>query len=129
MPTHPASASLPAGLTETDVARITAALQAGRAPASRAMYASAWRGWARWCAGRDVPPLPASSHLVSAYLTVRAETGASMSTLELAVPRSARTTVTWTCPTRSGTTPCGWSAAVCAARSAPPPDTPRTPWT
>ena len=84
MPTHPASPSLPAGLTATDLARITAALQAGRAPATRAVYAVAWRGWARWCAGRDLPPVPASPHLVCAYLTERAETGSSMSTLELA---------------------------------------------
>ncbi len=76
--------SLPTGLTVTDLARITAALHAGRAPATRAVYAVAWRAWARWCAGRDLPPVPASPHLVCAYLTERSEAGASMSTLELA---------------------------------------------
>ncbi|KQR16602.1 tyrosine-type recombinase/integrase [Cellulomonas sp. Leaf334] len=84
MPTAPASPSLPTGLTAADVARITAAVAAGRAPATRAVYAVAWRAWTRWCAGRDLPPVPASPHLVCAYLTERAETGASMSTLELA---------------------------------------------
>lgn len=84
MPTLPASPPLPTGLTSADVARITAALQAGRAPATRTVYASAWRAWARWCAARHLPPVPASPQLVCAYLTERAETGASMSTLELA---------------------------------------------
>lgn len=84
MPTVPVSLSLPTGLTTDDVARINAALEAGRAPATRTVYACAWRAWTRWCAARDLPPVPASAHLVCAYLTQRAETGASMSTLELA---------------------------------------------
>ena len=75
---------LPAGLTAADVARIAAVIDAGRAPSSRAVYACAWRGWTRWCATRDIPPTPASPHVVCAYLTERVEHGVSVSTLELA---------------------------------------------
>jgi len=84
MPTIPASPSLPVGLTQSDVDRITVALQGGRAPATRGVYACAWRAWTRWCAGCDLPPVPASPHLVCTYLTQRAEAGVGMSTLELA---------------------------------------------
>jgi len=84
MPTIPASPSLPVGLTQSDVDRITVALQGGRAPATRGVYACAWRARTRWCAGRDLPPVPASPHLVCAYLTQRAEAGVGMSTPELA---------------------------------------------
>lgn len=75
---------LPAGLTDADATRITAAIDAGRAPATRSVYACAWRAWTRWCTTRDIQPTPASPHAVCAYLTERAEHGVSVSTLELA---------------------------------------------
>jgi integrase len=84
MTTTLAASSLPAGLTAADIERIEAALVAGRTPATRTVYACAWRVWARWCATRGVPPLPASPELVCAYLTQRAQEGASVSTLEVA---------------------------------------------
>lgn len=75
---------LPVGLTDADLARIAAAIDAGRASSTRAVYACAWRAWTRWCAARGVPPAPATPHAVCAYLTERAEQGASVPTLELA---------------------------------------------
>ena len=79
MAIYPAPDQLPAGLTDLDAARIAAAIDAGRAPTTRAVYACAWRAWTR-----GIPPVPASPHAVCAYLTDRAEQGVSVSTLELA---------------------------------------------
>ncbi len=84
MATTSDSPLLPVGLTDVDVARIAAAIAAGRAPSTRAVYACAWRIWTRWCDARGLPPAPASPQAVCAYLTERAEQGASVSTLELA---------------------------------------------
>ena len=84
MATHHALAPVPAGLTALDAARIAAAIAAGRAPTTRAVYACAWRAWIRWCTTRNIAPTPASPHAVCAYLTERADQGVSVSTLELA---------------------------------------------
>lgn len=75
---------LPAGLTDADAARIAAAIAAGRAASTRTVYACAWRAWTRWSTTRGLPPVPASPHVICAYLTERAEQGASVATLELA---------------------------------------------
>lgn len=78
------SDALPTGLTETDAARIAAAISAARADSTRAVYAHAWNQWERWCAARDLSPLPAQPLAVCAYLIDRAESGRSMATLNLA---------------------------------------------
>lgn len=53
-------ATLPTGLTPADTARIAAAIAAGQADSTRAVYASAWRRWEQWCAAREIVPIPAS---------------------------------------------------------------------
>jgi integrase len=78
------SDALRAGLTETDAARIAAAISAARADSTRAVYAHAWNQWERWCAARDLSPLPAQPLAICAYLIDRAESGRSMATLNLA---------------------------------------------
>jgi hypothetical protein len=68
-------AGLPAGLTDVDAARFTAALAAARTEATRTVYAQAWRQWDRWCAKRGIPDMPGDPIALSAYLTECAEAG------------------------------------------------------
>jgi site-specific recombinase XerD len=81
-----ASTDLPtdpfAGLDGTDVSRIAAAMSAALAESTRAVYAHAWRCWERWCATRRISPLPAAPAAICAYLTERANEGASAGTLD-----------------------------------------------
>jgi len=56
MATHRALAYAPAGLTDLDAARIAAAIAAGRAPTTRAVYGCAWRAWILLKVG-DAPEL------------------------------------------------------------------------
>lgn len=78
------SSLLPTGLNPRDAARVGAAIEAERAASTRRAYASAWRGWERWCEGRGIASMPAQPAAVAAYLAERAEAGASVSTLNLA---------------------------------------------
>jgi integrase len=71
-----------AGLTETDATRIAAAMSAALADSTRTVYGHAWRVWERWCSTRALSPLPASAAAICAYLTERAEQGASAGTLD-----------------------------------------------
>ncbi len=75
--------TLPAGLTEEDVARISAAIAAARTESTRHVYALNWGHWERWCATRDTTALPADPLALCAYLTERAEAGRTMSTLDM----------------------------------------------
>jgi integrase len=70
------------GLTSKDVTRVAAAATAAYAASTRHVYASCWRQWVRWCAGRDLTPLPGDPAAVCAYLTERAETGRSYGTID-----------------------------------------------
>ncbi|MCF4121996.1 tyrosine-type recombinase/integrase [Antribacter sp. KLBMP9083] len=79
-----ADQALPPGLTAEDIDRIVAAVAAEHASSTLAVYASAWRIFARWCAGRGMQALPADSATVCAYLTDRAHQGKSYATLDLA---------------------------------------------
>ena len=65
-----------------DTTRIGAAITAAHADSTRAVYA--WRSWENWCATREITSLPAAPPAVCAYLTERAEQGASVSVLDLA---------------------------------------------
>ncbi len=76
---------LPDGLTVEDALRIADAINSTLAESTRRVYDLTWRQWERWCATRDVEPLPASTALICAYLTDRAATGASVPTLDTAV--------------------------------------------
>jgi hypothetical protein len=69
------STSLPAGLTESDAARITAAISAARTESTRHVYALLWAQWERWCRSRGIPALPGDPLALYAYLTERAEAG------------------------------------------------------
>jgi integrase len=73
-----------AGLPEADRTRILAVIAANRAPTTLTIYTYAWRQWSAWCAGRSLTPLPATPAAVCAFLTERAEQGASFATLEVA---------------------------------------------
>jgi hypothetical protein len=82
-------ARLGAALTEQDVARISAAITATRAPATRTVYASAWRRWERWCARRGIDSrgeraLGADPVAVCTYLAERAADGVSAASVDLA---------------------------------------------
>lgn len=61
---------LPAGLTVAE--------------STRELYAHGWRVWERWCAARDVAPMPADPAMICAYLTERAGEGVTVGTLDLA---------------------------------------------
>lgn len=67
--------SFPTGLTIDDVARIDAALAAHHAPSTIKSYASAWRGFERWCHERGFTPAPAEPDVICAYITAQAERG------------------------------------------------------
>ena len=85
-PAEPGETSLsglPSGLTDADLARITAAVGASRAESTRTVYGNAWAGWQRWCAARGIPALPGDPLALCAYLTERAETGHAVATLDL----------------------------------------------
>ena len=73
-----------AGLTETDIGRITTAIAANHAKSTLAVYACAWRRWEAWCLGRGLDPLPGASAVVCAYLTERAAQGVCFGTIEVA---------------------------------------------
>lgn len=51
---------------------------------TRRVYSHAWRVWERWCAGRQIPALPASPAAVCAYLTERAQAGVSVASIDSA---------------------------------------------
>ena len=69
-------------LTAGDAERISTAIEAELAPATRQMYAGAWRQWERWCQGRGLQPLPASPEALAAFLAERAEAGLTFGTLD-----------------------------------------------
>jgi len=52
------AAAPPVALTEADADRISAAISAARTESTRRVYAYTWGQWARWCAARNLSPLP-----------------------------------------------------------------------
>ena len=76
---------LPEGLTVQDALRIAEAVNSTLADSTRRVYDLGWNRWERWCASREVAPIPASTALICAYLTDRASNGASVPTLDLAI--------------------------------------------
>ena len=65
------------GLLAGDVERVTRYAEASRSQGTRRAYATDWRQWRSWCAGRGVAALPADPVHVAAYLTHLAGEGAS----------------------------------------------------
>lgn len=78
------SETFPDGLTEQDLARIGAAIAAGRAPSTRRSYAWQWGRFEKWCAGRGITAMPATQATVCAYLTDFAAQGVAAGTIECA---------------------------------------------
>jgi hypothetical protein len=72
----------PVALTDADADRIAAAISAARTPSTRRVYAYTWGHWARWCAARDLTPLPGDPTALCAYLTERAAAGIAVSSLD-----------------------------------------------
>lgn len=54
-----------------------------RSSSSLKTYASAWRGFVRFCEEQGIPPLPASANVVTRYLRYRAFTGRSASAIRV----------------------------------------------
>ena len=74
----------PDALTDQDAARIASAIDAARTESTRRVYAYTWGQWARWCAARNISPLPGDPAALCAYLTERAEVGIAIGSLDLA---------------------------------------------
>ena len=74
---------IPPGLDVADVGRVQEALASSRSPATRRAYASQWRMFSAWAEGRELSVLPADPSAVAAYLTDRAGSGVSISTVQL----------------------------------------------
>lgn len=85
----PSPVELPAGFTVADAIRIGEAITASHAESTRTVYGHAWNKWQRWCASRDLAPMPAPAALICAYLTERATEGVTFGTLDLACRASA----------------------------------------
>ena len=75
-------AAPPVALTEADADRISAAISAARTESTRRVYAYTWGQWARWCAARNLSPLPGDPAALCAYLTQRAAEGIAVSSLD-----------------------------------------------
>ena len=73
---------MPDGLTTADYAWIAETIAAGRAASTRKTYASLWRRFERWCAGRGITAMPAIPAIVCADLTDLATLGFAAGTIE-----------------------------------------------
>lgn len=85
-PTNPAPAatrSQPTELKESHVEAVVAAAVDSHSPATRRAYDAAWRQFADWCREEGYDAFPADSQTVAAYLTQRADLGATFSTLKV----------------------------------------------
>ena len=74
---------IPPGLVAEDVGWVNEALASSRSPATRRAYASQWRMFTAWTEARGLSSQPAEPSLVAAYLTERAGSGVSISTVHL----------------------------------------------
>ena len=65
--------------------RLTSAYTASMSPSTRKSYSTAWRTWMEWAERHGAPVLPALPEAVATFLAARAEGGASVSTLRIAL--------------------------------------------
>ena len=70
-------------LDDRHVEAVTQAVQRSRRPATRRVYASAWRRFRSWAEGEGLQPLPAEPLTVAAYLAHRAAAGLSMASVAM----------------------------------------------
>jgi site-specific recombinase XerD len=77
----PLTPALPGALTTAEIDATMAYAEAEKALATRAAYASDWRDFAAWCAGKGATPLPAHVGIVAAYLSGLADRGLKASTI------------------------------------------------
>jgi len=73
-----------ASLDPLDRERVQQALRASRSDNTRRTYASAWRAWEAWAHSRGKDASLPPPEAIAAYLTERADTGASLSTVTVA---------------------------------------------
>lgn len=85
LPSFPSPGASELALSEVELARVVAALEASRSPATRRAYATAWRLWSEWSAARGASPMPADPVLVAAYVTSLAEAGRAMASIDRAL--------------------------------------------
>jgi site-specific recombinase XerD len=64
--------------------------QAADAPNTRRAYASQWRLFDQWCRARGLSPLPAEPAALALFVTERADTGSSVSTINQGVAAVAQ---------------------------------------
>ena len=72
----------PAGLSDLDVVRVSAAISASHAESTRLVYAHTWAVWEHWCTGRGICPLPGDPAALCAYLVERAAEGIAVKSLD-----------------------------------------------
>jgi site-specific recombinase XerD len=77
----PIDAVPPGALTTAEIDATMTYAQAEKSAATRAAYASDWRDFAAWCAGKGATPLPAHVGIVAAYLSHLADSGRKASTI------------------------------------------------
>ena len=77
----PEQQAAPYVFTQEDRERITDAIEQSRAASTARVYAVQWRAFAEFCAERSAASLPAAPLTIAAYLTQRADAGASYSTI------------------------------------------------
>jgi hypothetical protein len=80
IPLDPALPALGA-LTTAEIDATMAYAEAEKALATREAYASDWRDFAAWCAGRGATAMPAHPGIVAAYLSSLADSGRKASTI------------------------------------------------
>ena len=71
----------PDALTVVEIETVLGYAEAAKAAATRTAYASDWRDFSAWCAGRGAISLPASPAIVCAYLSWLAQGGKRASTI------------------------------------------------
>jgi hypothetical protein len=79
--TLPLGPALPGAPTTAEIDATMAYAEAENALATRAAYASDWRDFAAWCAGKGATPLPAHPGMAAAYLSALTEAGLKASTI------------------------------------------------
>ena len=71
----------PDALTVVEIEAVLGYAEAAKAAATRTAYASDWRDFSAWCAGRGATSLPGSPAIVCAYLSWLAQGGKRASTI------------------------------------------------